>query len=386
MNFIELGLAPILAQALEKEKITKPAKVQEQTFKPIAEGKNVLAQSRTGSGKTLAYLLPLMQRYIDTESGNRALIIVPTHELAIQVQRQVKRTSEYAGLSLQAQPIVGNVNITRQIEYLKKKPQFIVGTPGRIYELIKKKKIAAHQIETIVLDEADKLLSVQQIEEVKAVVKCCMRDTQKLFFSASMSQEAKEAALAMADNLELFCPKEGLRVPENIKHFYIVCEAREKLHVLRGALSALHPKKAMVFINKPYDIERAQQKLQYHHYHTACIHGQNRKEERQKAIASFRKGQLPILIATDLASRGLHFEKVDLVVHYTIPESAEYYLHRAGRCARGAKSGINISIVTAAELKRIKQFDRALSLHMQEKILKDGKLISRNKDGKKQKF
>lgn len=375
MNFIELGVAPILAQALEKEKITTPTKVQEQTFRAIADGKNALAQSCTGSGKTLAYLLPLMQRYMETENGNRVLIVVPTHELAVQVQRQVKRTSENAHLSLQAQPIVGQVNIARQIEYLKKKPQFIVGTPGRIYELIKKKKIAAHLIETVVLDEADKLLSVQQIEEVKALLKCCMRDVQKLFFSASMNQKAVEAASLMAADLEIFRPKEGLRVPGNIKHFYVVCEPRQKIYALRGIISALRPKKAMVFINKPYDIERAQQKMQHHQYRAACIHGQNRKEERKKVIDDFRKGKLPILIATDLAARGLHVEHIDLIVHYTMPETAETYLHRAGRCARAAKSGVSVSIVTKSELKKIKQFSKALSLDIEEKILREGKLI-----------
>lgn len=179
----------------------------------------------------------------------------------------------------------------------------------------------------------------------------------------------------MAENLHIIRFEEGYKVPENLKHYYIVCDAREKMNILRGVISALKPKKAMVFINREYEIERAAQKLRYHHYHAAYIHGGSKKEQRQKAIADFRNGKLPILIATDLASRGLHFRNVSLIVHYTIPEDAKDYLHRAGRCAREGRTGVNISIVTQKEVKRVRQFGRALSLNMQEKALKDGKLV-----------
>lgn len=374
MNFTELGLDASITDALKKEKIVTPTEVQEKVYEAIAQGKNILAQSKTGSGKTLAYLLPFIQKYKEVPEGNKVLVLVPTHELAMQVTRQVKSVSENAGLHLMAQPIVGNVNIARQIDYLKKKPQFIVGTPGRIFELIKKKKIAAHLMEAVILDEADKLLSDQQIEETKAVVKCCMRDVQKLFFSASISTEAESAAKSIATDLEVVRLDAGLKVADNLQHQYIVCDGREKIEVLRGLVSALKPQKAMVFINKVYDIEQATQKLKYHHYSADCIHGNSKKADRKKVIDNFHNGKLKVMIGTDLASRGLHFEDVDVVVHYTIPEDEKDYLHRAGRCARGKETGLSISIVTPAEIKRIRRFEKKLGIKMQEKILRKGVL------------
>lgn len=284
MDFTQLNLSDVIIKSLAKEKITKPTKIQQEVYNALYEGKNVLAQSQTGSGKTLAYLLPFMQKYIDTTEGNKVLILVPTHELAMQVVRQIRTTNENAGLSLKTASVVGDVNIRRQLESLKKRPQFIVGTPGRVLELIRKRKISAHLLESVILDEADKLLAPNQIEETKAVIKSCLRDIQKSFFSASMNEDAKAAAAEIAGQYELFFADNQLKVPDNLEHMYIVCDGREKTDTLRSIISALKPKKAIVFINKVYDIEKATEKLKYHHYDVMCIHG-NTKAGRQKACS-----------------------------------------------------------------------------------------------------
>lgn len=375
MDFTQLNLSDVIIKSLAKEKITKPTKIQQEVYNALYEGKNVLAQSQTGSGKTLAYLLPFMQKYIDTTEGNKVLILVPTHELAMQVVRQIRTTNENAGLSLKTASVVGDVNIRRQLESLKKRPQFIVGTPGRVLELIRKRKISAHLLESVILDEADKLLAPNQIEETKAVIKSCLRDIQKSFFSASMNEDAKAAAAEIAGQYELFLADNQLKVPDNLEHMYIVCDGREKTDTLRSIISALKPKKAIVFINKVYDIEKATEKLKYHHYDVMCIHGNTKAADRKRAVEMFSKGKLQILIGTDLAARGLHFNNVDLIIHYSIPEDEKDYLHRAGRCARGGEHGTNISIVTPAEIKRIKSFERKLSLKITEKRLSNGKMI-----------
>jgi superfamily II DNA/RNA helicase len=189
MDFKEYGLDEAIIKALNKEKITKANEVQQAVFK-VDEKKDLIVQSETGSGKTLAYLLPIYKTLIPVEKGMKALILVPTHELAMQVNKQVQALSKNSGYQVQSAVIVGDVNINRQIEKLKEKPQIVIGTTGRIFELIKKKKITAHTIKTIVIDEADKMLDKNNQEGVKAVIKCCMRDTKIVMFSASMSKAA----------------------------------------------------------------------------------------------------------------------------------------------------------------------------------------------------
>ena len=160
---------------------------------------------------------------------------------------------------------------------------------------------------------------------------------------------------------------------------YIVCDGREKTDNLRSIISSFKPKKAIVFINKTYDIERAAAKLKFHHYNAECIHGNTKKSDRKRIVEQFSKGKLQILLGTDLASRGLHFEGVDLIVHYSIPEDEKDYLHRAGRCARGMRHGVNISIVTPAEIRRIKKFEKKLSLKITEKKIRGGAITDKKK-------
>lgn len=378
MDFKQLGLSDELTDALRKENIVNATNVQEKVFLPVLDKKDVMVQSQTGSGKTLAYLLPLLERYKKSDNCNKVLIIVPTHELAMQVVNQIRRINENSLFKYEVAPIVGNVNIKRQIEMLKKKPLFVVGTPGRVLELIRKRKIAAHLLETVILDEADKLLAKNQIDETKAVIKCCMKDVQKLFFSASMNDDATNAVKDISKQCEIIKLDKNLAVPAHIEHYYIVCDAREKIEMLRSFVSAVKPDKAMVFINKYYDIERAADKLKFHHYNAECIHGNTKKESRKKIIEDFTKGRLSILIGTDIAARGLHFEGVDYVIHYSIPEDEKDYLHRAGRCGRGMSKGVNISLVTPAEIKSIRNFEKKLSIKMKELKIKGGKLSEKH--------
>lgn len=375
MDFQKLGLNEKLIEALKTEGITKPLQAQEKAFPLVMEGSSFCLQSETGSGKTLAYLLPIMEKLLPQKSGNKVLVLVPTHELAIQVTNQVRSLSRSMNAEITAVPIVGNVNIRRQTESLKAKPQIIVGTTGRILELIQKKKIAAHLIQTVVVDEADKMLEKQHIDETRAVMKKCMRDVQKLFFSASISGEAVEQMKELAPELMVLKVKEQMTIPEGIHHLYLVCERRDKLKQLRSVIAATNPKKAMVFINRAYDIEEATKKLRYHQYQAACIHGSERKEERKRVVEQFRRGQLRILIGTDMAARGLHFDEVDEVIHYSIPENPRDYLHRAGRTGRNGRRGMSISLVTKKELPLLKACQKEFGIRMQECVTEKGMLI-----------
>lgn len=349
-------------RGLKAQKIEKLTPIQEKVYAPIMENKHVIAESETGSGKTLAYLLPLMKKYAGTQKANKVLVFVPTQELALQVKRQVEVFAKNSGMEVSAQAVFGNVRLDRQIEALKSKPVFVVGTPGRILELIEKKKITAHLVETVVFDEADKLLDKKVIEESEKVLKKLMRDVQKLFFSASMTKAAVEAAETLALNAVVIRQMAEQKIPKNITHTYVVVRKNERIEILRKLLSAYREQKCMVFFNGAFGIEEAVQKLQYHHYSVEAIYGNSTKEQRKKAMEGFHCGKLKTLIATDLAARGLHFDGIDVVIHATIPQNAKEYQHRAGRCGRNGRHGISICLITENEMDHIHKFGRQLGI------------------------
>ncbi len=374
MNWEELTAKREWAEAAEKLGFAKPTPVQEQTWQKTAEGKDLCVRAETGSGKTMAYLMPLMERYRECERENKVLILVPTHELAMQVFREARLLAEKSGIPIRSEVIVGNVNINRQIERLREKPQFIIGTAGRVEELIRKKKIAAHLIRTIVLDEGDKLFDQNNREATDAVIRRTLRDRQLLLYSASASSKAMECMRVWSSQVEQVIIEEERQVPKHIRHWYVVVEPRYKLEALRGLVTAVRTHKAMIFINRTADIEEAAAKLAYHHYAVACLHGAKEKKERKQAIEAFRSGKANYLIATDIAARGLHFDRVDTIFHISIPEQAQDYLHRAGRTGRGGANGRNILIVSPREVPLLRRFEKELDIQMQEKFYYKGKL------------
>ena len=375
MNFKELGLREELILGLKKEKIIEPRPVQEEIFKKVISGSNLVVQSQTGTGKTLAFLLPLIQNINMDNKNIQVLVIVPTHELAMQVYRQIQTLSKNSGLGFSAAAIVGNVNITRQLEALKAKPQIVVGTCGRIYELIQKRKLKVHEVKTVVIDEADKLVDRNNIKAVKDVLKCCLRDIYVLLFSASTSKITSETLKELGREFESIKTTKELSIPKSISHIYLVTERRDKLEVLRKLAKSINPQKAMVFINKASDIEEATQKLQYHKYNAKCIYGEVKKQDRHNTIREFDNGKLQFLIATDIAARGLDFKNVSTVFHISIPEQSQDYLHRAGRTGRTEEKGLSVLIITKEEMERIKQFQRELGIQIQAKKMYQGKIV-----------
>lgn len=375
MEFKQLEMNDVFIQALKKQKITKPTAVQASVYKDILEHKDIIVQSETGSGKTLAYLLPLFEKYKELEKTNKVIVLVPTQELAMQVHRQVQTLAKNSGIAIKSVPIFGSVKMERQIERLKAKPQIVIGTSARILELIKAKKIAAHNVKTIVLDEADKLLDKKNLEGTQAVIKCTMKDRQLLFFSASSSPKSMELEKGLSKDAKVIQLADTRKIPAKIQHMYVVSDARNKIDTLRKLVRAHKGKKMMIFINGTFEIEEATQKLQYHGFKAECIHGSVNKQARQKAIEDFKNDKISCLIATDIAARGLHFEGVDTIFHLSIPEEPTDYLHRAGRTGRNGMNGTSISIVTEEEVKRIKSFQKACGINILAKKLYQGKIV-----------
>lgn len=374
-SFSALDLNPSLVTALGRENITVPTEIQQKVIPEALKNKDLIVQSETGTGKTLAYLLPLYEK-IKTESREmQAIILVPTHELAIQVQRQMERLSENSEIKVNSTPVIGNVNIARQVEKLKEHPHVIVGSAGRILELIKKRKITAHTIKTIILDEGDRLMDENNLDNVKAVIKSTMKDRQLLMFSATVSQKAVEKVKELMKEPEMIRGQEKASVPATIEHLYFTTEQREKIEVVRKLTRIINPPKAIVFVNKSEEIEIIAEKLKYHGLNAEAIHGANIKLDRKRILEDFRAGKLQLLIASDLAARGLDIEGVTHIFNMSMPEDPKDYLHRAGRTGRKGHSGVAISLVTEREIPLIRAYEKAFNIRIEAKDMYKGKIV-----------
>lgn len=383
--FESMELNKSLVDALKKVNITVPTEIQSKVIPEAQNNKDLIIQSETGTGKTLAYLLPLFEKIDTLKKEMQAIILVPTHELAIQVERQIEMLSQNSDLKATSTPIIGDVNIQRQIEKLKLKPHIIVGTAGRILELIQKKKISAHTIKTIIIDEADRLLDDSYIEGTKAVIKTTLKERQIIICSASISLRTIERAKPFMKESILIKSTPKMQVPGTIEHIYFVAEQREKVEVMRKVIRMINPQKAIAFCGSGYDIEEATEKLKYHKINADSIHGSNVKMDRKKVMDDFKSGKLQILVATDIAARGLDIEGVTHIINLDIPERSMEYLHRAGRTGRNGKSGMSISIVTEKEIEFMKQYERELNITMTPKSMEKGVMTEYKKGTKNKK-
>lgn len=377
-TFNDTGISPKLISALEKENITVPTDVQQRVIPEALKNRDVIAQSGTGTGKTLAYLLPLYEKINASLREMQAIILSPTHELAVQIIRQIERLSKNSGIDISGTAIIGNVNIDRQIEKLKERPNIIVGTPGRILELIKKRKITAHTIKTIVIDEADRLMDENNAEVVKAVIKSTLKERQLMAFSATMPESARVSLGEQMKEPVIIQVEEKLSVPETLTHLCFLAERRDKIEVLRKLVRILEPERAIVFVNNQgNEIEVFTSKLKYHGLNAEGIHGASRKLDRKKTMEAFRAGKLQLLIASDIAARGLHIEGVTHIFNVNIPEEIKDYVHRAGRSGRNGNTGTVVSIATERELQFIKKFEKGLGIHIAPKGMYRGAIVDK---------
>ncbi len=374
-TFESLGLSSALVEGLNKESITVPTPVQAAAIPFALENRDIVGRSVTGSGKTLAYLLPIFQKVDAGKKEMQVIILAPTHELVVQINRQIQSLAANSGIPMNSATIMGEVNIKRQVEKLKEKPQIIVGSSGRILELIKLKKINAHTIKTIVIDEGDRLLDMNNIEGVKAVIKATQKDRQLMIFSATINEQALKTAREFMKEPEVVQIDET-PVSGQITHWVIKAEQREKIEVLRKLLTALEPKKALVFLNRNDQIQMTVAKLQHHQIKAAGIYGDAAKEDRKKAMDDFTYGRIQILVASDIAARGLDIKGLTHIINMDLPPDEEGYLHRVGRTGRAGNTGTAISLVTETEMELIKRLENRLGVKIQQKDVYKARIIS----------
>ena len=376
LSFEALGLNASIVEGLIKQNITTPTAIQAQAVPVILSHQDVIAQSHTGSGKTLAFVAPLFQKVDTSKREMQVLILAPTHELVMQIDQQIKLLATNSGEAVTSTTIIGGANIEKQIKKLKDtKPHFIVGTPGRILELIKKKKITAHTIKTIVLDEADSLLDNTNTKTIQDIIKTTLRDRQLCLFSASISENTSALAQSMMKEPIIIKASDEVEMNPNIQHYYLKGDRRDKFELLRKLIVAEEPTRALIFVNQNDSMQEIAEKLNFHKKETFMMRGNIKKEERKRALDAFRNGSIRLLISTDLTARGLDIPEVTHVIHLDCPANPNEYLHRAGRTARGYQSGKSICIITEKELSTLKKYQKKFKITFNEMTVSHGKFI-----------
>jgi superfamily II DNA/RNA helicase len=376
MTFTELQLAPELIAALEKQQITQPTPIQTAALPVLSAGRDAYLHAETGTGKTLAYLLPIFSRIDSAQVATQAVIVAPTHELAIQIHRQCGELAQNAGWPVRSLLLIGGTSTERQIDKLKKKPHVVVGSPGRIAELLDKGKLKAQYVRSIVIDEADRLLSEESLLAVRAIIQAAPRTRQLIFASATLDQQA--VAIAKEWTPELVMLQAGAAaVNENIEHLYLICEERDKPDELRKLLHALEPERAIVFVHRNDVSERIALKLAHHKIAAADLNAALHKEQRKQAMDGFRKGTIRVLIASDIAARGLDIKGVTHIFNFDVPTLSQAYLHRVGRTGRAGAKGLAVTLMTEIEARLVRRYEEELRIDMQCVRMREGQVQRR---------
>jgi len=375
MSFQDVGIEDKWCEALRRTGVTEPTAIQREAIPPIAAGRDVVAEAPTGSGKTLAYLLPILQRIEIDSKQLQAIVIVPTRELGMQILHVAETLIAAAGSEVRVLSLIGGAALSRQIEKLKEHPHLIVGTPGRIAELLGTRKLTMHHVRTAVVDEADQVLALGSAQDVDRVLRGMQRTRQLLYFSATITGDTKRSAAALMREPLTISASAGRRTAPGIEHAYVLCEARNKIDTLRRLVHACKPKRAIVFANATADVPDLLAKLQHVGLSVSALHGDAGKADRSQTLQAFRAGKFELLLATDVAARGLDIEDVTHIFHLDMASNDEAYVHRVGRTGRMGRSGTSVSIVSPRELWIAEKIAKQLGIELSRKDVYGGKLV-----------
>lgn len=371
LTFLQ-NLNEALQEKWAKANFAHEMPIQTKLIPHMLDGSDIVAESPTGTGKTLAYVLPLLQKVDAAKKQTQALVIVPSQELGMQIVEVFREW--VAGTGITVAQLIGGANVQRQIENLKKKPTIVVGTPGRLQELVKSKKLKMHEIKIIVLDEGDQLLSREHRTTVKSLIDATV-ERQLVVTSATITDEIELVAERMMNRpIRIQVLAEDIPSKGQIVHSFVKTEPRDKTELLRK-LSHLKGMRGLAFVNSLDQLLMKDSKLAYRDAPIVSLHSEMKKEERKKALDDFKNGKVSILIATDVAARGLDISGLTHVIHVDVPHSIEQYLHRSGRTGRAGKDGEVLTLLTYSDEKTYKKWTKELPEKPVQKIWYKGELM-----------
>lgn len=353
--------------------------VQTKMIPEMLAGHDIVSQSPTGTGKTLAYVLPLLHLVDGTKKQTQALIIVPSQELAMQITDVIRDWIK--GTAITVAPLIGGANVKRQIENLKKKPTIVVGTPGRLNELSKNRKLKLFDIRHVVLDEGDILLSREHRVMIKNMIGSTNHEAQVVVVSATITDEIERVAEDfMHEPVRIQLADKDIPKAGTVTHSFIETVVRDKTDILRG-LSHLDGIHALAFVNNVDQVLMKEMKLIHSKAPIVVLHADMRSQDRQDALRDFRKGKASVLIATDVAARGLDISGVTHVIHVDVPYTIEQYLHRSGRTGRAGSDGEVLTLLSAHETGDYRKLTKGL--RPVEKSYRHGKLLEKTQPKRK---
>jgi len=368
MNFKDFNLKEELQLAIDKAGFTEPSPIQEEAIPVILNGQDVVAQAHTGTGKTAAFGLPVLNQ-IDTSKGIEAVVIVPTRELAIQVSDEIFRFGKELGI--RTATVYGGSSYRRQLQHIES-ASVIVATPGRFLDLLQGKttgQAISISPRFIILDEADEMLDMGFLQDIKDILSFLPSERQTLLFSATMPPAIKDLAKRFLTNPKTISITKGKVTNDNISQSYYVVEEYERDDALMRLIDYKNPNKSIVFCRTKKEVDRLASSLSSQGYTAKGLHGDVEQRNREEIIRAFKSDKLEILIATDVASRGLDVSDVSHVFNYHIPFDSESYVHRIGRTGRAGKTGSAISIITPSELRGLKRIEQDVGAKLETKIV-----------------
>ena len=357
VRFDELQLDERIVRAVTDMGFEAASPIQAQSIPVQLEGLDIIGQAQTGTGKTAAFGIPLLQK-IDPDSKKlQAIALCPTRELAIQVAEEIRRLAKYMH-GIKVLPIYGGQDIVRQIRGLKDGTQIVIGTPGRVMDHMRRKTIRCDHVHTVIMDEADEMLNMGFLEDMETILSQLPEERQTVMFSATMPPAIQEIARKFQnDPVNVKVVKKELTVPKVTQYYYEV-KPKTKVEVMCRLLDMYAPKLSVAFCNTKKQVDELVQELQGRGYFAEGLHGDLKQEQRDRVMNSFRNGATEILVATDVAARGIDVDDVEAVFNYDIPQDDEYYVHRIGRTGRAGRDGIAFSFVVGREVYKLRDIQR----------------------------
>ncbi len=383
-NFLELGIAPEILKAVEDMGFDKPTAVQSKTIPHVMNQEDLIVMSKTGSGKTAAFGIPMLQKIDSTADGPQGLILTPTRELAVQVDSDIKLLAKH--LQFKTTVVYGQHSMNVEIQALGKGASIVTGTPGRVFDHIRQGNLVTKHVKYLVLDEADRMLDMGFIDQVVRIIRTLPKNRVTLLFSATMPAEVQRICREYMKQPLTIEIESDTKTVDTIKQLYYRVDIHDKRTQLNRILTVEQPDSCMIFCNTRIAVDRVQEYLSRKGYASQALHGEIPQGKRLKTIQQFKNGEFHMLVATDVAARGLHVDDLSLVINYDVPNEKDSYVHRIGRTGRAGNGGRAITLVTSEDIMSLYEIEEHTGAMISEEELPSEEAVQARKAGAAEKW
>ncbi len=366
-NFNDLGISPPILKAIEDMGFKEPTEVQSRVIPHVLKGEDLIVMSKTGSGKTAVFGIPLLQMTDPDQTEPQALILTPTRELAVQIDKDLKNMAAYLPHKMTA--VYGQHSINAEVQALKEGSAIVTGTPGRVYDHIRHGCLKVKNIRYLVLDEADRMLDMGFIDQVFKIIKTLPKKRITLLFSATIPPEIQNICRGYMNHPSTIEIESQTKTVDTINQTYYRVSKNEKRTQLHRMLMVERPESCLIFCNTRYAVDQVQKFLTAKGYASKALHGDVPQEKRLKIMEQFKRGDLHLLVATDVAARGIHIDDLSLVINYDVPLEKDNYIHRIGRTGRAGKGGSAITLVTGDDIMSLYEIEEHIGAPIEESDL-----------------